>query len=81
MCCKQLIKTDTQISLSVLNNIASEISKARLRLHKVEDKENMHFLIRSIRYILHLRGQERTEIHRRLRIYTGRCIIIPREML
>lgn len=51
MCCKQLIKTDTQISLSVLNNIANEIRKARLRLHKVEDKENMHFLIRIIRFI------------------------------
>ena len=37
-CCKQLIKTDIQISLAVLNNIANEIRKALLRLQKVERK-------------------------------------------
>jgi hypothetical protein len=56
MCCKQLIKTDTQISLAVLNNIANEIRNARLRLHKVEDKEIIHSLIRGISYIAYLRG-------------------------
>jgi hypothetical protein len=56
MCCKPLIKTDTQILLSMWNNIANENRKARLRLHKVEDKENMHFLIRGISYTWHLRG-------------------------
>jgi hypothetical protein len=39
VCCKQLIKTDTQISLEVLNNIANEIRKARLRLHRVKIKK------------------------------------------
>jgi len=43
MCCKRLIKTYTQIMLAVLNNIPNEIRKARLRLHKVEGKEDMPF--------------------------------------
>ena len=56
MCCKQLIKTDIQISLAVLNNFTNEIRKARSRLHKAEDKGNMRFLIRGINYVWHMRG-------------------------
>jgi hypothetical protein len=56
MCCKQLIKTDIQISLAVLNNFTNEIRKARLRLHKAEDKGNMRFLIRGINYVWHMTG-------------------------
>jgi hypothetical protein len=51
VCCKLLIKTDNPISLAVLNNISNEIRKARLRLHKVKDIVNMHFLTRRISYI------------------------------
>jgi len=56
MCCKELIKTDTQIKLTVLNNIPNEIREERLRLHKLEEKEIMSFLVRGIRHIWHLRG-------------------------
>jgi hypothetical protein len=73
MCCKQLIKTDTQISLSALNNIDNEIRKARLRLHKVEDKENMHFLTRIVSCIWtferigkNLNSQTSQNLHRAL---------------